>query len=208
MMQLYTSPGACSQATHIALEEAGAAYEPIRVNFPAGQQRTPEYLALNPKGRVPALVTPQGVLTESPALLFYVAQTHPAANLAPSDPFALAKMQAFNAYLCATVHVAYAHGRRAERWADDTAAQASMKAKVVPNMRDCFALIENEYLAGPWVMGAQYTVADAYLFTFSGWFAGLGVALAEYPKVAAHFAAMNARPAVQRVLDWQKAQLG
>lgn len=201
MLKLYASPGACSQATHIALEEAGAEYQAIRVNFAANQQRSPEYLALNPKGRVPALVTPQGTLTETPALLLYVAQTHPAAKLAPTEPFALARLQSFNAFLCATVHVAHAHRPRASRWADDPGAQKAMQAKVPQNMREAFALIERDYLnGGPWVMGADHTVADPYLFTLAGWLASDGVEIAEFPTVAAHRARMAERPAVRKVL--------
>lgn len=206
MLKLYTSPGACSQATHIALEEAGADYQAIRVNFAAAEQRSPDYLKLNPKGRVPALVTTQGTLTETPALLLYVAQTHPAAKLAPlEDPFALAQLQAFNAFLCATVHVNHAHRRRAERWSDDAAAQATMQAKTAQNVRDNFRLIEQDYLKGEWVMGTAFSVADPYLFTLAGWLGGHGIDLGEYPKVKAHFERMGARPAVQKVLAWQKA---
>src|ERR671932_1418746 len=147
MLRLYYASGTCALATHIALEEAGAPYEAVRVDFALRAQRSPEYLAINPKGRVPALVTEQGTLTETPALLLFVAQRFPAAELAPlSDPFALAQAQEFNSYLCATVHVAHAHGRRGERWADDTAAIEAMKRKVPQTMTECFGLIEGKLL--------------------------------------------------------------
>ena len=120
MLKLFTAKGTCAMASHVALEEAGAAYEIAPLDFGQSQQRDPGYLAVNPKGRVPALATDRGVLTETPAILLYIAQTHPDAGLAPlDDPFALAQLQAFNSYLCATVHVAHAHGRRGARWADD-----------------------------------------------------------------------------------------
>ena len=87
MLRLYYSTGTCALATHIALEETGAPFEAVRVDFGAQAQRGPEYLAINPKGRVPALVTDRGTLTETPGLLVYVAQSFPAAELAPlSDP--------------------------------------------------------------------------------------------------------------------------
>ncbi len=200
MLKLYTSPGSCALATHIALEEAGATFELVRVNFAANAQRSPEYLAVNPKGRVPALVTEHGILTETPALLLYVAQLFPAAGLAPTEPFALARLQSFNSYLCSTVHVAHAHGGRGARWSDDAATQAAMKAKVPGNMRDCFALIEREMFAGPWVLGERFSVADPYLFTLEGWLARDEVDIAEFPRIAAHHKAMQARPAVQRAL--------
>src|SRR3954466_3908259 len=105
-MKLYYTPGTCALASHIALEEAGADYTTVRVDFKSDEQRQPDYLAINPKGRVPALVTAHGVLTETPAILAYVAQSFPQARLAPSDPFGFAEVQAFNNYLCSTVHIA------------------------------------------------------------------------------------------------------
>ena len=123
MEKLYYSPGSCALASHIALEEAGADYETVRVDFGAEEQRKPEYLAINPKGRVPALITEKGILTETPAILLFIAQSHPEAGLAPlDDAFDLARLQAFNSYLCSTVHVAHAHRGRGHRWADDPAA--------------------------------------------------------------------------------------
>src|ERR1700749_3961903 len=87
MFKLYYAPGTCALATHIALEEAGADYEAVRIDFGSQAQRSPDYLAINPKGRVPALVTERGTLTETPGLLLFVAQQFPSAELAPlSDP--------------------------------------------------------------------------------------------------------------------------
>ena len=201
MYKLYYFPRTCALASHIALEQSGAPYEAVRVDFTAQAQRSPEYLRINPKGRVPALVTPRGVLTENPAILQFVAQGHPEAHLAPlDDPFALATMNAFANYLCATVHVAHAHGARASRWADDPAAQAAMKAKVTQNMTDCFDVIERELFAGPWVLGERYSVADPYLYTITRWLPGDGVDVARFPKIAEHRRRMAAEPAVKRVL--------
>ena len=203
-LTLYYAPGTCAQAVRIALEEAQAPHALVRVDFASQQQRTPEYLAVNPKGRVPALVTEQGTLTETPALLVYVAQRFPAAQLAPTDAFGLARMQEFNSYLASTVHIAHAHRPRAARWADEPEAQAAMQRKVPANMRECFAVIERHYLGGadkgPWVLGEQYSVADGYLFTVAGWLKGDGVDIAEFPRVAAHSQRMAQRPAVQRAL--------
>ena len=160
-MKFFYSPGSCALATHLTLAEAGADYEAIRLDFAAGEQQGVEYLAINPKGRVPALVTDRGILTETPAILLYLAQTHPHAELAPlNDPFALAQLQAFNSYLCSTVHVAHAHGGRGARWADNQSSYDDMRAKVPQTMGACFELIENEYFKGPWVMGEQFTVCD------------------------------------------------
>ena len=202
MLTLYYAPGTCAQAVLIALHEADASFDAKRLNLAEGEQRSAAYLAMNPKGRVPALVTPEGVLSETLSLLLYVAHTHPDAQLAPlDDPFRLARMQEFNSYLASTVHVNHAHRTRAIRWADDEAAQLAMKAKVPQNMRDSFQVIEQHYLSDkPWVMGDQYTVADGYLFTIAGWLKNDSVDIAEFPRVAAHFARVKARPAVQRAL--------
>jgi glutathione S-transferase len=146
------------------------------------------------------LVTDQGILTETPALLLYLAQTFPGAKLAPlDDAFALAQMQSINSWFCSTVHVHHAHGARGRRWSDDLDAQQSMKAKVAENMTGAAALIEKEILRGPWVMGEQFTVADAYLFTMTSWMVGDGVDMEQFPKLADHFRRMLALPAVKKI---------
>lgn len=200
MLTYYYAPRTCALAAHLALEHAGAAYEAVAVNFATQAQRSPEFLAINPKGRVPALATERGILTEIPALLMYVAQRFPEAGLAPLDDiFALAQMQAFNSYLCSTVHVAHAHRVRGARWADDPQAIEAMKAKVPQNMTDCMLLIEKSMLQGPWVMGERYSVADMYLYTIAGWLEADGVDTRVLPRVMAHRARMQADALVQRV---------
>jgi glutathione S-transferase len=209
MFRLYFATGTCALATHIALEEAGAPYEAVAVDFAAQAQRSPEYLAVNPKGRVPALVTESGTLTETPALLLFVAQRFPAAELAPlADPFLLAQVQEFNSYLCSTVHVAHAHGRRGSRWADDAAAIEAMQRKVTANMTECFALIEHKLLKGPWVIGDRYTICDPYLFTIGSWLEGDGVDTAGLPRVIEHRRRMLARSAVQKAVAAEGTQIG
>ena len=205
MLKLYYSPGSCALASHIALEEAGASYTAERVNFKASQQTSAEYLATTPKGRVPALVTERGVITETPAILAFVAQSFPAAQLAPlDDPFGFARAQAFNSYLCATVHVAHAHRMRGYRWVDDAAAEAAMKKKVPHNIGEQFHLIQSDMLQGPWVLGDRFSVCDAYLYTLSQWLDGDGVDIATLPKIADHFRRTAERPAVQRALAAQR----
>lgn len=204
MLKLFYVTGTCSLASHIALAESGAAYETTRLEFKTEDQRKPAYLAINPKGRVPALQTERGVLTETPAILAWIAQSFPAAKLAPlNDAFAFAQMQALNSFLCSTVHVAHAHGRRAYRWSDDAAAQATMQAKVRENMLAAFELIEPMLTQGPWAMGEAYSVADPYLFTLASWLDGDGVPLSSLPAVQAHWQRMKERPAVQRALAEQ-----
>lgn len=204
-MKIFYALGTCALASHIALEEAGAGYEAVRLDFSAGEQRKPEYLKINPKGRVPALITDRGILTETPAILAYIAQTFPQKRLAPADPFDFARAQAFNSYLCSTVHVAHAHKRRGTRWADNPASHEDMARKVPQTMTECFSLIEREMLAGPWVMGGDYTVCDPYLFTLEQWLEGDSVDIAQFPKVYHHYRQMLERPAVKKVLAVHRA---
>ena len=203
MLTLYYGPRACSLATHIALIDAGAEFRAVRLNLANGDQHKPEYAAINPKGRVPSLQTERGILTETPALLAYVAQRFPQAKLAPlDDPFEFARVQEFNNYLSSTAHVAHAHRGRGTRWVDaaDSAALAAMQRYVPTSMTKIFELIDTRMLKGPWVMGDTYTICDPYLFTISQWLEGDGVNLAHLPKVRDHHARMSERASVKRAI--------
>jgi glutathione S-transferase len=205
MFKLYYAPGTCALASYIALEEAGADYTAERLNFKANQQNSADYLAINPKGRVPALVTDRGVLTETPAMLAYIAQMFPKAKLAPlDDAFAFAEVNAFNSYLCSTVHVNHAHKLRGARWATEESSFADMRQMIPKTVGACFSLIEQKMMKGPWVMGEQYTVCDPYLYTISLWLEGDSVDINATPKIADHFRRMAERPAVRKVMDAQK----
>lgn len=199
MLTLCYTPGTCALATLIVLEEVGALYQLRWIDFRREQQRSAEYLALNPKARVPALITDDGVLTETPALLTYVAQAAGGEHLLPQDPFELARMNAFNSYLCSTVHVAHAHRMRGYRWVDDQAAIGAMQRKVPQSVTAAFKLIEDG-LGPAWVAGEQYTVADPYLYTLARWLELDGADTAALPKVLAHRERMQDRAAVQRAL--------
>ncbi len=206
MLTLYYAPGTCALAPHLALEYAGAPYRTVRVDFAKSEQRSPEYLRVNPKGRVPALATERGILTETPALLQFISQTFPQAKLAPlDDAFLLARANEFNSYLCSTAHINHAHRMRGYRWADDEQAIEAMKKKVPQSVADGFALIENEMLEGPWVLGGRFSICDMYLFTLAQWLEGDGVDPARFPKVADHRRRMAADPVVVKVLAAQRA---
>ncbi len=201
MLTLFYAAHTCALASHIALEDAGAEYQLRRVDFGKAEQQSPEFLAINPKARVPALITPRGILTETPAMLAFIAQSFPDAHLAPlDDAFAFAEIQAFNSYLCSTLHVAHAHRMRGSRWADDPAAIADMQKKVPQSVGACFEMIESQMLRGPWVMGETYTIADPYLFTIAQWLEGDGVSPERIPGVIDHRARMLARPNVAKAI--------
>ncbi len=201
MLKLFYALNTCALASHITLEEIGTQHEAVRLDFGKNDQNKPEYLAINPKGRVPALITDHGILTETPAILAYLAQSYPQAKLAPlSDPFEFARVQAFNSYLCSTVHVAHAHGRRGKRWADDPVAIKDMQRKVPETVSACFELIEQEMFVGPWVMGKDYSICDPYLFTIAKWLESDTVDIARFPKVQDHRKRMAERPAVKKTM--------
>lgn len=202
MLTLYTAWGTIGLACEIALEEAGAAYEAKRLSFAENAQRAPDFLAVNPKSRVPALATDRGVITEAPAILAYVARAFPKARLAPEgDAFALAQLESFAAYLCSWVHPAAAHRHRGYRWADDPAAIADMRRKAPLNFAEAMDLIDRELFLGPWVLGDAYSYGDPYLYTVATWISRDGLNMADYPNIAAHFARMEARPAVIAVRE-------
>ncbi len=205
MYKLYYSKGSSALAPHILLEEAGADYETEEVPIASGAHLRPDYLAVNPKGRVPALETPNGVLTENPAILWYLGEAFPEMNFLPRDSYNRAKAQELNAYICATVHVAFAHKQRGHRWSDDPTVINGMKSKVAHNMRECASLIEDQYCAGPWALGERFSVCDPYLYLVQRWLGGCNVTLDNYPKLAEHRAAMEKRPAVKAVLRHHSA---
>ncbi|MCB8823417.1 glutathione S-transferase family protein [Microvirga rosea] len=198
MLKLFYSPGAVSLAAHIALEEARAAYELIRIDFKSQQQKSADYLAINPQGRVPTLVTEDGALTETPAILLYIARRFADAHLAPADPWRFARMVSVISYVASTVHVDNAHLNRGYRWADSSAAIAEMRRKAPDVMASDLRLLEDQMGQGPWILGDQYTVADAHLFVMTWWAEPDGVPLSRFPNLRAHLDRMQEREAVQR----------
>ncbi len=202
--RLFYSDGACSLAPHIALEETGAAFEPIRVDMTSGEQRSPEFLRINPKGRVPALAVDDWVLTENPAILQFIARSFPEAGLWPEQLREQARVTEWLAWIASTVHVAYAHVRRAERYADGEAALDDVRNKGLQTSRDLWQAVDSRLGDGPWAIGEHYTVADAYLLVFWSWGRGsfLGFDMAtDFPHWTAHAQRMRLRPAVQRAFQ-------
>ena len=204
-MILYTAPGSCGLASHIALEMSEATYE-ARTAPINGGKIAPSFYEINPKGRVPALVTSEGVLTETPAILFYIAQLHPQAQLAPfDDPWSLAQLQSFCAYLCSTVHVAHAHGYRGYRWATEESSFRDMSQMVPTTMTACFELIETEMLKGPWVLGSEFSLGDIYLLTMARWLEADQADTVKLPRVMEHRQRMLELAAVGKVVEHEKA---
>ncbi|MDA7966989.1 glutathione S-transferase family protein [Ruegeria sp.] len=198
-MQLYYAPRTISVAVAIALEEAGLDYEAIALDFAGGEQTKPAYKQINPKGRVPALAVEGGILTETGALLEYVAAMAPQAGLVPDDPVKAARMREVMFYLASTMHVNHAHKQRGHRWADKKASWKDMTAKVAQTMTASCEYIVSNGLRGPFVLGDEISLADPYLYTVCSWLEGDGVDVTAFPKIVAFRKAMEARPSVQAV---------
>ena len=198
MLKLHYATGTISIAVAIALEEAGLPYEPLKVDFANAAQTKPEYLAINPKGRVPALVTESGsILTETGAVLEYVAALAPQSGLIPADPEQAAHMRSVMYYLASTMHVAHAHKMRGSRWADQQSSWDDMRAKVPQTMADCAAYVQSDCLRGDFVLGDTFSLADPYAFLVCNWLQGDGVDPAGFPAIAAFLTKMESRASVQ-----------
>jgi glutathione S-transferase len=210
MLKLYYSPGACSLAPHVALEEVGAPYEAVKVALAKGEQRTPEYLAMNPKGRVPVLKDGDFVLTENAAILPYIAQRFSGPGLWPSYAKEAARCAEWIGWIASTVHIAYAHVRRPERYANDPKAIEDVIAKGKESCRDIWGQVDKKLGEGPWAIGERYSVADPYLLVFWTWGRGptLGFDMArDFPSWTAHARRMGERPAVKRTLEREGLEL-
>mgnify|MGYP000515716008 FL=1 len=206
MLKLYWVKGTISIAVAIALEEAGLPYDAVQMDFKTADQTKPDYLAVNPKGRVPALALEDGtVLTETGALLDYIAAIAPTANLVPTAPQNAAHMRSAMYYLASTMHIAHAHKMRGSRWATQQSSFDDMTRMVPETMAACAAYVDTHILRGDYVLGDTFSIADPYLYVVCNWLSGDGVDVALYPKIEKFMSKMQARPSVQTI--YQKAML-
>jgi glutathione S-transferase len=198
--KLYFAPGACSFASHIALEELGQPYETQKLNLAEGDQRKPEYLKLNPRGRVPTLVVDGHVLTENVGILTYLAGGNPKAGLWPKQTWDQAKAISTMAWLSNTVHTTFAHTFRAERYADDPASQEAIKAKARSSYEGYLKEIDGLLQGHKWAIANQYTVVDGYLLVFYRWGNRSKLDVKSLPNYTALAQRVMARPAVKKVM--------
>ncbi len=207
MLTLYYSPGACSMASHIGLEEAGAEYESQPVLLAKGEHKTEAYLKINPRGKVPALKTEDGVLTENTAILTYIARRYPAANLLPKDALGEARCISTMAWLSNTVHPCFTHVFRPERFTSEESAQAGIKET---GKRSFFANLQeiDGLLAGKeWLQGAQFTTCDPYALVFYSWGTRIDLPMKELKNYTDWKDRMLKRPAVRKILEREKNPL-
>ena len=201
MLTLYFSPGACSMASHIGLEETGAPYEVEPILLAKGQQRTDEYLKINPRGKVPSLSIDGKILVENTAILTYLARRFPEKKLMPADPVEEARCISNMCWFSSIVHPSYQRAMRPERFAEGEAAQAAVKEtgrqSFWANCQEIDSMIQGK----EWIMGSQYTVVDPYALVFYGWGLRGGFPMNELTAYTAWRERMLKRPTVQKVLE-------
>lgn len=198
-MQLFYTPNTISMSVAIALQEAEIAHDLTLVDFAKAQQTGADYLAINPKGRVPTLIIEGQAFTETGALLELIASLAPTKHLTPTDPLQAVKVRSVMFYLASTMHINHAHRMRGSRWANEQSSFDDMTAKVPETMAISAQYVEDECITGPFILGDAFSIADIYLFNVCTWLAGDGVTVANYPKITAHLAMMETRASVQKI---------
>ena len=204
MLTLYFSPGACSMASHIGLEESGAPYEERPTLLAKGEHKTEAYIKINPRGKVPALVVDGHVITENTAILTYVGRAFPAKKLLPADPVGEAHCIGTMAWFSNTVHPAYQRSAFPQRYAEGEAAQAAVKELGRKAFWDAVSEVDRLLGSKRWMLGDQYTVADPYALVFYGWGVRGGYPMTELANYTAWKDRMLARPAVRKILESEK----
>ena len=213
MLTFFYSPGACSLASHIALEEIGTPFEAVRTVIAEGATRTPEYLALNPRAVVPTLKDDDFVLTESMAILFYLARLFPAAGLVPADPRLAARCGELLSVFTTSVHVAFRQLWRPERFVDGELQRSAVRQGGLDRLPSWFETLEAIVDGRTWAVGDGFTIADTYLLIFYRWGVRVGAAeknwdMRRYPAWTRHTHRMLERPAVQRAMRRENIILG
>ena len=200
--KLYFSPGAVSMATHIALEEAGVPYalEPVLIS--EGQQLSERYRRVHPLGRLPALeIAPGVVLTETPALLAYLAGLVPELGLLPEAGLGRARADEWMSLLASAVHVTFLSFYRPDRYTSDEAARAALKIDGKQRFFDLLRHVEQRLPEQGFVLGEQYSLVDAYLTVFFLWARRFELPISQLPRYSHLAGAVLPRPAVRRALE-------
>ena len=208
MLTLYYAPGACSMASHIGLEEAGAAYELKPVALAKGEQKTEAYLKVNPRAKVPALRLDDGsIITENTAILSYLALSYPQKQLFPKDPAGQARCISHMAWLSNQVHPSFTHINRPERFADDVSTHPALKETGRKNFWANLQEIDRLLAGKQWVQGAEFTISDPYTLVFYGWGTRIELPVKELKNYTAWKDRMMQRPAVMKVLQKEESIL-
>jgi glutathione S-transferase len=199
MLTLYHTPGSCSFASHVVLEELGLPFGTVVLDLMAGDQRQPGFLAINPQGKVPALLTGSGVLTESPAILSWLADQKPQMALLPHDVFERARCASSMAWLSSTVHIAFARYWRGAMFTDEVSAWGGLKDRAQSDIEAAFTLLDQRLDGQEWLHGG-YTVVDPYVLVMRRWGSRIGLDMGRWPNLLAHGDRVAARPAARRAI--------
>ena len=204
MLTLFYGPGACSMAAHIVLEESGETYQPRRMDLSKGEQRTQEYLKMNPLGRVPLLQLDNGdPLAENTAILPYLGKRF---GLWPTDALAEAKALSLIGFFATSVHPAHAHAGRPERYPADQSAFPGIKEQGLKTFHAHLKQIDDMLSGREW-FGDKYSVLDPYGFVFYTWGVRRELPMGELKNYTAFKDRMTKRPGVQRVLEDEKVKV-
>ena len=202
MLTLYFSPGACSLASHIGLEETGAPYEAKPILLAKQQQRTEAYQKINPRGKVPALSIDDGkILVENTAILTYLARRFPEKKLMPTDPAEEARGIATMCWFSSIVHPSFQRVNRPERFAEGEAAHAGVKENGRKSFWANCQEIDSMFQGKEWIMGSEYTLVDPYALVFYGWGVRGGFPMKELSAYTAWQERMMKRPTVKKTVD-------
>jgi len=205
MMTLYFSPGACSLASHIGLEETGAPYEAKPILLAKQQQRTEDYLKVNPRGKVPALNVDGKILVENTAILTYLARRFPEKNLMPADPAEEARGIATMCWFSSVAHPAFQRCMRPERFADGEAAQAAVKENGRKSFWANLQEIDSMFQGKQWIMGSEFTLVDGYALVFYGWGLRGEFPMKELSAYTAWRERIMKRPTVKKTVDAEQS---
>ena len=207
-LKLFFAPGACSFVPHAMLEIAGVNFEPAMVKLHKGEQRTADYLALNPRGQVPVLVDDGVVITQIVAILLHLDAKLPQAHILPASGMARTQALSVLAWMNNTVHPTFTHFFMPQKFSDDEAAQKAMRSFAVLRYRECLQEIEGlAAKAAPWIMGEHPGALDAYALTLLRWGGHAGIDPASLPAtwdLAQRFAAL---PGVAPVIERERLEL-
>ncbi len=208
MLKLYYSPGTSSMASHIMLEEVGAAYETQPILFPKGEQQSEAYLKVNPHGKVPALQLEDGqILTENIAILSYIAKSFAGAKLWPCDPMTEARAMSTMAWFSNTVHPAFSHFLRPERFTADIAGADKVKEQGKTTFWGCLQEIDQMLAGKEWVLGSQFTMCDPFALVFYGWGLRAELPMKDLKNYSALRDRLLQRPAVRKILEREQSPI-
>ncbi|MFM2111605.1 MAG: hypothetical protein RLZZ271_265 [Pseudomonadota bacterium] len=211
-LKLYFGPGACSFVPHVLLQASGAAFEPVMVKLHKAEQKSEEYLKMNPRGQVPVLTDGDNVITQIVAICTYIADKFPAAGLLPTDPLARAKaMEAF-AWMNNTVHPTFTHYFMPGKFTANEAVHADLKQAAAEQYRghlaDIEAMVKAKNAKGhAYMLGDKISPLDPYVLTLLRWGTIAGINPADYPETWAFVQKLAAEPAVATVIERERLQL-